>query len=66
MAPLSAQQQQQQQPKLPDPWFEYDQLIYPLVNKSSAEMEGWIWETLKILWRDLGPNHILSALSSHG
>ncbi|KAI8332469.1 kinase-like domain-containing protein [Chlamydoabsidia padenii] len=57
---------QQPQPMIPNPWFEYNQLTLPMINQSSDTIEGWIWETLKILWRDMGPHRILAALSSHG
>ncbi|CAO3591425.1 unnamed protein product [Absidia cylindrospora] len=53
------------QSRFPDPWFEYDHLVQPLV-KQSCVMEGWVWETLKVLWRDMGPDRILLALASHG
>ncbi|KAI8096593.1 kinase-like domain-containing protein [Halteromyces radiatus] len=49
----------------PDPWFQYDQLTCPLVNQSCV-IEGWVWETLKILWRDMGTDRILASLKSHG
>ncbi|CAO3631962.1 unnamed protein product [Cunninghamella blakesleeana] len=48
----------------PNPWcHQYDHLLPPLVNEATV-IEGWIWETLKILWRDLSPDRIFSALTS--
>jgi hypothetical protein len=51
-------------PTLADPlatWY----LEAPMVNRSS-DLEGHVWETLKVLWRDLRQEDIIHALASHG
>lgn len=30
------------------------------------ELDGCVWETLKVLWRDLGRDDLLAALTSRG
>lgn len=43
----------------------HPQLQYPLI-KSKTELDGRIWETLKVLWREKSEQDILTSLSTYG
>ncbi|KAI8069174.1 kinase-like domain-containing protein [Gongronella butleri] len=42
-----------------------DFLALPLVT-SANDVEGWIWKTMNVLWRDVSTNDMVQALSGHG
>lgn len=37
----------------------------PVITSTNA-LDGRIWETLKVLWRDMGQENIIAALMGHG
>ncbi len=43
----------------------HPQLKYPIIS-SKTELDGRIWETLKVLWRGKTDEEILSCLTNYG
>lgn len=55
---------------LQQPSLEFDpvsdpQLQNPLIS-SSADLDGRIWETLKVLWREKSDEEIINSLTAQG
>lgn len=45
--------------------WDLPKLDAPVITSTHA-LDGRIWETLKVLWRDMGQEKIIAALMGHG
>ena len=45
--------------------WDQPRLDAPVITSTDA-LDGRIWETLKVLWRNMGQENIIAALMCHG